>query len=176
MAIVHRILVAAGKPFGDGFHSLMLALVAVGDLFTIMSVLADAQRRSVSKRCIACFDVGPEIVSVEDRAGRQRTWRRAVINSVRVDRHMTGDSEPANSQVFYEVIQCLDDGSSLPMWGEGTRDDFPFSRETEFDETSIHATVAWLSTTLQQVLGLPVAKADWTNSSSRGPCPGERPV
>ncbi|MFN9719341.1 MAG: hypothetical protein ACK58L_11635, partial [Planctomycetota bacterium] len=176
VAIVHGILAAAGKPFGDGLHSLMWVLVTVGGFFSIMSVLDDAQRRSVFRRCIACLDVGPEIVSAEDRAGREQKWRRAVISSVRVDRHMTGDSEPGNSQVFYEVMLCFDDGSSLPLWGRGTRDDFPFFRQTEFDETSICATVAWLSNTLQQVLGLPVDKADWTNSASRGPCLGERPV
>ena len=154
-ALVLGILVATENPFGDRFTLGIWGLLAVGGLFSVMCLLDDAQRRSAFNRCIACLDIGPEFVTVEDRAGREQKWRRAAIHSVRVDRHITGDSEPGNSQVFYEVMLCFHDGSSLSVWGRVTRDDFPFFRETEFSETNIRAAVAWLSTTLRQVLGLP---------------------
>jgi hypothetical protein len=109
-------------------------------------------------RCIVSLNIGPEFVTVEDRAGREQKWRRAAIHSVRVDRHFTGDSEPGNSQVFYEVMLCFHDGSSLSVWGRGTGGDFPFFRdETQFSDPNIRAAVAWLSTTLRQVLGLRAA-------------------
>lgn len=153
-ASVWGMLVATGNPFGDRFTLLIRTLLAVSGLFSVMCLLDDAQRRSAFNRCIACLEIGPEFVTVEDRAGREQKWRRAAIHSVKVDCHITGDSEPGNAQVFYEVMLCFHDGSSLSVWGRGTRDDFPFFRETEFSETNIRAAVAWLSTTLRQVLGL----------------------
>ena len=60
----------------------------------------------------------------------------------------------SDGQVWFEVRLTLADGSSVPLWGRATDDDFPFFRITEYDESNIRAAVTWLSSTLRVALGL----------------------
>ena len=143
-AIVLGILVANGNPFGDRFTKISLIPFLYAFLFSVACLLERSVLRSAFNRSFACLDIGPEVVTVESRDGREQKWRRAAIQSVRVKREAGGEGPD-----IYVVMLYFHDGSSLSLFRSG-RDDFRF-----FNGTDSRAAVAWLSTTLRQVLGLP---------------------
>lgn len=148
------VLAALGHPFGDRVTVAAVVLAVVGGVFTLMSLLDDARRRYLARQAFSWLTVGPGEVTAEDRAGRRQSWPRTAVLDVRVDRWITGDIEPGNSQVCYVVRLFLEGGSPVPLWSRVTLDDVPFFRATEYDEANIRAATAWLSSTLRRALEL----------------------
>jgi hypothetical protein len=85
------------------------------------------------------------------------TVTRLVVELASTEKPFVVEDARYQTAVVAELsaVVPIHDGSSLSVWGRGTGGDFQFFRdETEFSDPNIRAAVAWLSTTLRQVLGL----------------------
>jgi|GEM_PF-6772708 len=151
---VSSVLTALGHPFGDRATIAMVVLAVVGGVCSLGGLLYDARLRFLALQECAQLVIGPEEVTTEDRAGRRQSWSRTTITAVSVTSQYTGD-EPGNSQVCYVVwMGVAGGGPPAPLWSRGTRDGFPFFRETGYSEPNIRAATTWLASTIRRAIGL----------------------